>query len=253
MTNSCTHLTSTFETPESRGVARCGVRRGGAEWSDAMRGAVKMSRQLRSNYVALHDTSVALHGTYMTCHSSHVTPKARTYCEISLRYTRTFTRPHHVTNVICVCVQIFGTPSELVEMFDMAHVLIFLIILLFVSMIALILWRFSSFCEDWDGYELTAIDAVKQGVSPPLPIHTPLPIQTPLPIHTPAFWVHSWCGGVLFLGCRFWASDPHRTPPPTLRIVQASRFRTSRALLSEFLRALCRRRSRTTVRCAIRS
>jgi len=60
---------------------------------------------------------------------------------------------------------IFGTASELVEMFDMAHVLIFLIIVLFVGMIALILWRFNGFCEDWDGYELTAIDAVKQGKS----------------------------------------------------------------------------------------
>ena len=49
-------------------------------------------------------------------------------------------------------------------MFDMAHVLIFLIVVLFVTMIALILWRFSSFCEDWDGYEMTAVDAVKQGL-----------------------------------------------------------------------------------------
>ena len=45
------------------------------------------------------------------------------------------------------CDQIFGTPSELVEMFDMAHVLIFLIMVLFVSMIGLILWRFHGFCE----------------------------------------------------------------------------------------------------------
>jgi hypothetical protein len=52
-------------------------------------------------------------------------------------------------------------------MFDTAHVLIFLIMVLFVAMIGLILWRFASFCEDWDGYELTAIEAVKQGC--PLP------------------------------------------------------------------------------------
>ena len=44
-------------------------------------------------------------------------------------------------------VQIFGTPSELVEMFDTAHVLIFLIVVLFVGMVSLILWRFASFCE----------------------------------------------------------------------------------------------------------
>jgi hypothetical protein len=52
-------------------------------------------------------------------------------------------------------------------MFDTAHVLIFLIMVLFVGMIGLILWRFASFCVDWDGYELTAIEAVKQGC--PLP------------------------------------------------------------------------------------
>jgi len=61
--------------------------------------------------------------------------------------------------------EIFGTPSELVEMFDTAHVLMFLIVVLFVTMTGLILWRFATFCEDWEGYELTAIEAVKQGKS----------------------------------------------------------------------------------------
>ena len=32
-------------------------------------------------------------------------------------------------------------------MFDTAHVLIFLIVVLFVGMVSLILWRFASFCE----------------------------------------------------------------------------------------------------------
>jgi hypothetical protein len=63
---------------------------------------------------------------------------------------------------VCGRGQIFGTPSELVEMFDTAHVLMFLIVVLFVTMTGLILWRFSTFCEDWEGYELTAIEAVKQ-------------------------------------------------------------------------------------------
>ena len=63
---------------------------------------------------------------------------------------------------VCSRGQIFGTPSELVEMFDTAHVLMFLIVVLFVTMTGLILWRFTTFCEDWEGYELTAIEAVKQ-------------------------------------------------------------------------------------------
>ena len=43
-----------------------------------------------------------------------------------------------------ISVWIFETPSELVEMFDMAHVLIFLIVVLFVTMISMILWRSAS-------------------------------------------------------------------------------------------------------------
>jgi Ca2+-binding EF-hand superfamily protein len=64
-----------------------------------------------------------------------------------------------------ISTQIFGTPSELVEMFDMAHVLIFLIVVLFVGMIAIILYRFSFFCKEWDDYEVTAMECVKQGKS----------------------------------------------------------------------------------------
>ena len=70
----------------------------------------------------------------------------------------------HASNA---AAQIFGTPSELVEMFDMAHVLIFLIVVLFVGMIAVILWRFAYFCREWDDYEVTAMECVKQGKHTP--------------------------------------------------------------------------------------
>jgi hypothetical protein len=62
-----------------------------------------------------------------------------------------------------ISVWIFETPSELVEMFDMAHVLIFLIVVLFVTMISMILWRFRAYCQDWEAFELSAIDADQQG------------------------------------------------------------------------------------------
>jgi hypothetical protein len=46
---------------------------------------------------------------------------------------------------------IFGTPSELVEMFDETHVLLFFIVLLFVGISGLILNRFTALCAEMDG------------------------------------------------------------------------------------------------------
>ena len=46
---------------------------------------------------------------------------------------------------------VFGTPSELVEMFDETHVLLFFIVLLFVGISGLILNRFSALCAEMDG------------------------------------------------------------------------------------------------------
>ena len=66
-------------------------------------------------------------------------------------------------------------------MFDVAHVLIFLIVVLFVSMIALILWRFAYFCQQWDDYEVTAMECVKQGTLPHLPHETNTHMRTQIP------------------------------------------------------------------------
>lgn len=46
---------------------------------------------------------------------------------------------------------IFGTPSELIEMFDTTHVLLFFIVVLFVLITSLILKRFQGICEEMDG------------------------------------------------------------------------------------------------------
>ncbi len=90
-------------------------------------------------------------------------------CSVSLTHTHA-----------AAAAQIFGTPSELVEMFDMAHVLIFLIVVVFVAMIAIILWRFAYFCREWDDYEVTAMECVKQGKHTP-PGHAHLHPRTPTP------------------------------------------------------------------------
>jgi len=61
--------------------------------------------------------------------------------------------------------QIFGTPSELVEMFDTAHVVIFLVVVLFVAMIAMILSKFAGICAEWEQYEVHCVEAAKSGKS----------------------------------------------------------------------------------------
>ena len=62
-----------------------------------------------------------------------------------------------------IILQIFGTPSELVEMFDMAHILLFLIVVLFVTLVGCTLWRFKRYCDEWEKFELFAIQNAKTG------------------------------------------------------------------------------------------
>uniref|UniRef100_A0A7S4JJ55 EF-hand domain-containing protein n=1 Tax=Guillardia theta TaxID=55529 RepID=A0A7S4JJ55_GUITH len=60
-----------------------------------------------------------------------------------------------------ISTAIFGTPSELVEMFDMAHILLFLIVVLFVTLVGCTLWRFKRYCDEWEKFELFAIQNAK--------------------------------------------------------------------------------------------
>ena len=110
-----------------------------------------------------------------------VVPYGRMLCYVSLTPTLPLPCLTLTLPLPCRCraaAQVFGTPSELVEMFDMAHVLNFLIVVLFVGMIAVILWRFAYFCREWDDYEVTAMECVKQGELAPPSTHTATPHQS---------------------------------------------------------------------------